>query len=505
MLPFRSLARARSKVTLIALLPRTTFRPARSWQQPTLFQRNSTTKRLSSTTTHSRPIAPPTARTARRPPSSHPSLDTLQRWTFVATALSIGALFGVIFSHTVAPAPLPEPGSEKDAKVLAELEDEVDELEIVKELRRSPKRMEGAGFQYRAERLRDLHRERHLSNPQADSAFFGWPAREQAQEAQQRRAKRAEERRARKKGAGPLHQDVKLDKLPTPEPQVAEAVEAAAAPNPWIELDPPASRSPTSKPLSPSPPSPSSLSNPERLDSDTPLHSPLSAPSDPPPAHTASTSPSASQSPSPSPYTHSTLPGSRALGHAGPRTVQRTFYNPTTRELVQAVWLGGALSGWPGVVHGGLIATVVGEAGGWCWGLSRVVEGADSADAGADADADAAAAVLAAAAKEPSCEEPKELSLTYRKPTTSNGFYVLRSRVETPRAAAEAAAAPVPAETPKPPVDVTLPPSKDLTKQVQLADLGGAGKGGAGDVEVVTTLENLEGKVCVKARMTFAR
>lgn len=424
----------------------------------------------------------------------------------MATALSIGALFGLIFSHTVAPPPLPEPGSEKDAKVLAELEDEVDELEIVKELRGSPKRMEGAGFQYMAERLRDLHRERHLSNPQADSAFFGWPAREQAQEAQERRAKRAEERRARKRGAGPLHQDVKLDKLPTPEPQAAEAAAAAAAaaPNPWIELDPPASRSPTSKPLPPSPPSPSSLSKPERLDSGTPFHSPLSPPSDPPTAHTAFTSPSASQSPSPSPYTHSTLPGSRALGHAGPRTVQRTFYNPTTRELVQAVWLGGALSGWPGVVHGGLIATVVGEAGGRCWGLGRVVEGADSADADADADA-AAAAVVLAAAKASSCEEPKELSLTYLKPTTSNGFYVLRSRVETSRAEAEAEAAPVPAETPKPPVDMTLPPSRDLTKQVQLADLGGAGKGGAGDVEVVTTLENLEGKVCVKARMTFAR
>ncbi|KAJ9635383.1 hypothetical protein H2199_008386 [Coniosporium tulheliwenetii] len=365
--PFRSVSSARSNAALIPHLLRAVPRSARQRLQPTPLHRNSTTTRLSSTRTEPRLVAPSVARS---PPPSGPSLETLQRWFFMAFALTTGALFGIIFRETVAPQPLPEPGSEKDAKVLTELEEDIDALDIVKELR-------GPGREERVMVHPWRPHPHRYSNPQADSAFFGWPAQEKAEEAKERRARKAEERRLRKKegGRGPLHQDVKLDKLPTPEPQAAEA---AAAPNPWIELDPPASGSPTSKPLLPSPPSPSSLSRPERLDSGTPFHSPFSPPNNPstaatsyiPPSASASTSASKPPSPSsfptrvPTPYTHSTLPGSRALGHFGPRTVQRTFYNPSTRELVQAVWLGGALSGWPGVVHGGAIATVLGEAGG---------------------------------------------------------------------------------------------------------------------------------------------
>ncbi|KAL5353249.1 hypothetical protein ACLOAV_001285 [Pseudogymnoascus australis] len=40
---------------------------------------------------------------------------------------------------------------------------------------------------------------------------------------------------------------------------------------------------------------------------------------------------------------------------------QRVFYNKTTGEYVVLAWLGRRLSGWPGVVHGGLLATLLDE------------------------------------------------------------------------------------------------------------------------------------------------
>lgn len=58
-----------------------------------------------------------------------------------------------------------------------------------------------------------------------------------------------------------------------------------------------------------------------------------------------------------------TMSGTRGLG------VQRAFWNPETREMVAAVWIGGGLSGWPGVAHGGAIATIFEEA------MARMVRG----------------------------------------------------------------------------------------------------------------------------------
>lgn len=65
------------------------------------------------------------------------------------------------------------------------------------------------------------------------------------------------------------------------------------------------------------------------------------------------------------PFTQDTLAGAGRFG------IQRAFWNPTTRELISVIWFGGALSGWPGMAHGGSIATVFEE------GLSRVVAGPD--------------------------------------------------------------------------------------------------------------------------------
>lgn len=57
------------------------------------------------------------------------------------------------------------------------------------------------------------------------------------------------------------------------------------------------------------------------------------------------------------------MSGTRGLG------VQRAFWNAETREMVAVVWIGGGLSGWPGVAHGGAIATVFEEA------MARMVRG----------------------------------------------------------------------------------------------------------------------------------
>ena len=64
--------------------------------------------------------------------------------------------------------------------------------------------------------------------------------------------------------------------------------------------------------------------------------------------------------------TQQTMAGTRGLG------VQRAFWNAATRELIAVVWFGGALSGWPGLAHGGAIATVFDE------GFSRIVAGPET-------------------------------------------------------------------------------------------------------------------------------
>jgi hypothetical protein len=57
------------------------------------------------------------------------------------------------------------------------------------------------------------------------------------------------------------------------------------------------------------------------------------------------------------------MSGTRGLG------LQRAFWNAETREMVAVVWFGGGLAGWPGVAHGGAIATVFEET------MARMVKG----------------------------------------------------------------------------------------------------------------------------------
>jgi hypothetical protein len=57
------------------------------------------------------------------------------------------------------------------------------------------------------------------------------------------------------------------------------------------------------------------------------------------------------------------LSGTRGLG------VQRAYWNAETKEMVAVVWIGGGLAGWPGVAHGGAIATIFDET------MARMVKG----------------------------------------------------------------------------------------------------------------------------------
>lgn len=52
--------------------------------------------------------------------------------------------------------------------------------------------------------------------------------------------------------------------------------------------------------------------------------------------------------------------------------VQRVFWNEATEELIVVIWFGQGTTGWPGIAHGGGIATLLKDA------LSRVVVGPDA-------------------------------------------------------------------------------------------------------------------------------
>ncbi|KAF1348629.1 hypothetical protein BDV97DRAFT_188890 [Delphinella strobiligena] len=126
------------------------------------------------------------------------------------------------------------------------------------------------------------------------------------------------------------------------------------------------------------------------------------------------------------------LAGARGLG------VERLFWNAKEKELVAVVWFGGAMSGWPGVTHGGCIATVMTEKMALAARLAR-------------AEGEVSREVVAGSA------DIEEMTVTYKKPTYANAFYVVRM---LPRHGEESGA-------------------RD------------------GEVEVDGVLETLEGKLCV--------
>ncbi|KFZ07399.1 hypothetical protein V501_06494 [Pseudogymnoascus sp. VKM F-4519 (FW-2642)] len=90
------------------------------------------------------------------------------------------------------------------------------------------------------------------------------------------------------------------------------------------------------------------------------------------------------------------------LGGYGGIGYQRVFCNKTTGEYVVLAWLGRGLSGWPGVVHGGLLATLLDEC------LART--GMRGLDGGVGVTA--------------------RLELGYKRPVKSAGWWVVRSWME---------------------------------------------------------------------------
>ncbi|KAI9817556.1 MAG: hypothetical protein M1827_001168 [Pycnora praestabilis] len=89
--------------------------------------------------------------------------------------------------------------------------------------------------------------------------------------------------------------------------------------------------------------------------------------------------------------TSGAMAGSRGLG------VQRVFWNEAEGKAVSIVFFGGDLSGWPGVIHGGTIATVMDES---LWRAAvRLLPLKNAVTA--------------------------NLNLTYRLPTLANRFHVL--------------------------------------------------------------------------------
>ena len=91
---------------------------------------------------------------------------------------------------------------------------------------------------------------------------------------------------------------------------------------------------------------------------------------------------------------------SGAMGGARGLAFQRVFRHADTGECVSVVYFGGGTSGWPGVVHGGALATVLDES------LGR-------------------AAILHFPSR---TGVTARLELTYRAPTRAEAFYVVRAR-----------------------------------------------------------------------------
>ncbi|KAI1195181.1 HotDog domain-containing protein [Nemania serpens] len=87
------------------------------------------------------------------------------------------------------------------------------------------------------------------------------------------------------------------------------------------------------------------------------------------------------------------------MGGSSGLAFQRVFHNASTGEVVTVVYFGAALAGWPGVVHGGALATLLDESLGRCAILRFPSHTGVTAN----------------------------LELRYRAPTLTNAFYVIRS------------------------------------------------------------------------------
>lgn len=145
------------------------------------------------------------------------------------------------------------------------------------------------------------------------------------------------------------------------------------------------------------------------------------------------------------------LAGARALGG-----YQHVFHNSNTGEVITVVWFGGAIAGFPGVVHGGVLATVLDESLGRC--AMKVLDGGTGVTA--------------------------NLEIGYLKPVLTNGWGIIRC----------------------------LPGEEGEGINKERGMVGGldrvvegvkAKAEGKRKVWIVGRLENLEGKVCAQGRALY--
>ena len=96
-----------------------------------------------------------------------------------------------------------------------------------------------------------------------------------------------------------------------------------------------------------------------------------------------------------------------AMRGYGGLALQRVFWNRDEKRLVSIVFFGGSLVGWPGVVHGGAIASVLLE------NLERVTTGPEFGSGSGSA----GTMML------------KDVKFKYRSPTKANALYVVKAEI----------------------------------------------------------------------------
>ncbi|CAK3898523.1 hypothetical protein CB0940_01533 [Lecanosticta acicola] len=154
------------------------------------------------------------------------------------------------------------------------------------------------------------------------------------------------------------------------------------------------------------------------------------------------------------------LQGAKGLG------VERVFYNRSDHQLVAIVYFGPDLSGWPGVTHGGLLATALDDKISLANYLSTTSDLSTLAAAAPQRLPGTGDHAKLPLPSTPIPKEPAQLSVDYKKPTHANDFYVIR-------------------------VSPAYPGGEDVRIPIQ-------------GHEYTATLERLDATICVRATAKFA-
>nr|POE59312.1 putative mitochondrial membrane protein fmp10 [Quercus suber] len=120
------------------------------------------------------------------------------------------------------------------------------------------------------------------------------------------------------------------------------------------------------------------------------------------------------------------LQGAKGLG------AERVFWDRSNKSLVAVVWYGGSVSGWPGLTHGGVIATTLSDKLALAAALAQGqrAEGISAAAIPQRMPGTGNHAKMFAPSTTP--PDPIKLSLTYKKPTYANNFYTIRVQPHYP-------------------------------------------------------------------------